>query len=77
MEAAQGHDCPDFPVPAQLPALSPLHSRASSLAVPSPTAGPSGPIGPAAPTAPTAPNGNKGNDGTTGLTPQSGGAQSP
>jgi penicillin-binding protein 1A len=25
MEAAQGHDCPDFSVPAQLPALSPGH----------------------------------------------------
>ena len=24
MEVAQGHDCPDFPVPAQMPALSPL-----------------------------------------------------
>jgi penicillin-binding protein 1A len=31
MEAAQGHDCPDFAVPAQMPALSPLHGgRAAS-----------------------------------------------
>jgi penicillin-binding protein 1A len=42
MEAAQGHHCPDFAVPEQLPALSPLRSgRASSrLARPSATAGP-------------------------------------
>jgi hypothetical protein len=81
MEAAQGHDCPNFPVPAQLPPLSALNSgRASSRAVPSPTVGPTGPIVPTTPSAPTTPkgnNGNKGNDGTTGLTPQSGGAQSP
>lgn len=25
MEAAQGHDCPDFRVPARMPALAPLH----------------------------------------------------
>jgi penicillin-binding protein 1A len=30
MEAAQAHDCPDFAVPAQLPALAPLHSGHAS-----------------------------------------------
>jgi hypothetical protein len=34
MEAAQGHDCPNFPVPSALPALSGLNGgRASSHAV--------------------------------------------
>ena len=40
MEAAQGHHCPDFPVPAQLPALSPLRSGRASSSQPSPTATP-------------------------------------
>jgi penicillin-binding protein 1A len=40
MEAAQGHDCPDFQVPAELPALSPLHSSRTGAAQPSPTASP-------------------------------------
>ncbi|HEY7076276.1 MAG TPA: transglycosylase domain-containing protein [Solirubrobacteraceae bacterium] len=41
MEAAQGHDCPDFPVPTQLPLLSPLRGgrTSSRLASPSPTPG--------------------------------------
>jgi penicillin-binding protein 1A len=29
MEAAQGHECPDFAVPARMPQLSPLHSKTS------------------------------------------------
>jgi penicillin-binding protein 1A len=41
MEAAQGHNCPDFPVPAQLPALSTLHSGHTSAPQPSPTPTPS------------------------------------
>ena len=47
MQAAQGHDCPGFPAPAQLPALSPLnHGRASSqLASPTGTPGSTGVIG--------------------------------
>jgi penicillin-binding protein 1A len=40
MEAAQGHHCPDFPVPAALPALSALHSSRTGAAQPSPTATP-------------------------------------
>src|SRR4051794_3816616 len=40
MEAAQGHHCPDFPSPAQLPALSTLRSGHTSSGKPSPTAGP-------------------------------------
>jgi penicillin-binding protein 1A len=31
MEAAQGHDCPDFSVPSQTPALAPLHGGSSTL----------------------------------------------
>jgi penicillin-binding protein 1A len=30
VEAAQGRACPDFPVPAHMPALSPLHGRAAT-----------------------------------------------
>jgi penicillin-binding protein 1A len=63
MEAAQGHHCPDFPVPSELPALSALRSgRTSASAVASPTAAPgttglSGPtpVPGAAPTATPAP----------------------
>ena len=40
MEAAQGHDCPDFPVPAELPALSPLRTGRTSTAQASPTPSP-------------------------------------
>src|SRR4051794_27490753 len=52
MEAAQGHDCPDFPVPTQLPALSALHSSRTGSRQPSPTPSP-GPTGltPQTPTA--------------------------
>src|SRR4051794_25349367 len=64
MEAAQGGHCPDFPVPAQLPALSALNrGRASSrLAGPSRTTGPGGtgitPQSPSFAPAPTASPGN-------------------
>jgi penicillin-binding protein 1A len=44
MEAAQGHHCPDFPVPAQPPALSALRSGHAGSRQPSPTASP-GPTG--------------------------------
>jgi penicillin-binding protein 1A len=44
MEAAQGHHCPDFPVPAQPPALSGLRSGHAGSRQPSPTASP-GPTG--------------------------------
>src|SRR3954453_1658423 len=44
MEAAQGHHCPDFPAPAQLPALSTLRSGHTSSGKPSPTTSP-GPTG--------------------------------
>ena len=40
MKAAQGHDCPDFQVPAELPTLSALHSTRTGdrpSATPSPT----------------------------------------
>jgi penicillin-binding protein 1A len=37
MEAAQGHNCPDFPVPAQVPALSPLRGGRTSSQKPSRT----------------------------------------
>jgi penicillin-binding protein 1A len=40
MQAAQGRRCPDFQVPAQLPALSPLRGGRTSSGQPSPTAGP-------------------------------------
>jgi penicillin-binding protein 1A len=41
MKAAQGHDCPDFKVPAELPALSALHStRTGARPTPTPTPGP-------------------------------------
>jgi penicillin-binding protein 1A len=39
MEAAQGHDCPDFRAPAQLPALSPLSSGRTTSRRASPKAG--------------------------------------
>ena len=39
MKAAQGHDCPDFNVPAELPALSALHSTRTGTR-PSPTPSP-------------------------------------
>jgi penicillin-binding protein 1A len=40
MKAAQGHDCPDFNVPAELPALSALHStRAGARPAPTPSPG--------------------------------------
>jgi hypothetical protein len=42
MKAAQGHDCPDFNMPTDLPALSALHSTrtgAGPTPTPSPTAG--------------------------------------
>jgi penicillin-binding protein 1A len=42
MEAAQGHNCPDFPAPTQLPALSGLHSGHTSSGRPSPTPGGTG-----------------------------------
>jgi penicillin-binding protein 1A len=56
MEAAQGHHCPDFPVPAELPALSALRTgRTSSSAVSSsPTAAPGTTGVTAPPAAPTA-----------------------
>ncbi len=31
MEAAQGHDCPDFATPARLPALAPLHGGRTAI----------------------------------------------
>jgi penicillin-binding protein 1A len=49
MEAAQGHDCPDFAVPDELPALSPLHGgRSASRRAPETAVN-------ANPTAPTVP----------------------
>jgi penicillin-binding protein 1A len=42
MEAAQGHHCPDFAVPTQLPALSALHSSHTGSAQPTVTPGPTG-----------------------------------
>jgi penicillin-binding protein 1A len=55
MEAAQGHHCPDFSVPTQLPALSSLNSgRTSSRAVASPTPGANGTgLSPSLPASPT------------------------
>jgi penicillin-binding protein 1A len=40
MEAAQGHHCPDFPVPTTLPVLSALRSGRTTSAQASPTATP-------------------------------------
>ncbi len=70
MEAAQGHDCANFPVPTELPALSALRSgRTSSAAAvaPSVTPGPPGTT-PLTPT-PTPTNGTGGTPAPTPTTP--------
>jgi penicillin-binding protein 1A len=56
MEAAQGHHCPDFPVPPELPALSTLNSNhtGSSQASPSATPGSTGLVPQTLTPAPTA-----------------------
>jgi penicillin-binding protein 1A len=48
MQAAQGHHCPDFPVPSEMPALSPLHGGRTSSGQPSPTASPGASASPTA-----------------------------
>jgi penicillin-binding protein 1A len=53
MEAAQGHDCPDFPVPAQLPALAPLRTGRTSAAQASPTPSPGSTASPSAGASPS------------------------
>jgi penicillin-binding protein 1A len=53
MEAAQGTHCPDFPVPTELPALSPLNGGRTSSRAAAPTPGPNG-ISPNAFPTPTA-----------------------
>jgi penicillin-binding protein 1A len=53
-EAAQGRDCPDFPVPARMPTLAPLHGGRAASKHALATAGSTNPINPA-PTAPSVP----------------------
>ena len=53
MKAAQGKRCPDFPVPADLPALSALHSSRTGSAQASPTPSPGASVVPGATVSPT------------------------
>jgi penicillin-binding protein 1A len=53
MEAAQGHDCPDFPVPDQLPSLSPLRNGHTNAQKPSASPTPGATAGPGAQPSPS------------------------
>jgi hypothetical protein len=68
MQAAQGHHCPDFPVPPELPSLSALDSGRTSSAQPAPTVTP-GPGGTLPLTTATPAPGATATPGTTATPP--------
>jgi penicillin-binding protein 1A len=58
MEAAQGNHCPDFAVPTEMPALSPLRGGRTTSSQPSPTASPGPNASPSAVPSTQPPSGN-------------------
>jgi penicillin-binding protein 1A len=75
MEAAQGHDCPDFPVPTDLPALAPLRTGHAG-AQPSPTPSPGTTVSPS-PSPGASPSATPSSSATPGPSRTAGGTSTP